>query len=132
MESPSEHCPNSVISETKGANPPVAVSSPCEGGTAGNNSCAPSAPLSRASSRSEADVITDNEYIFDDIDEIPTITLGICAMQKKTDSKPMKQILSRLQQFEYLKFVIFEESVSRLCFQKQNISAIESHGISWK
>ena len=109
MESSHEHSPNSAIPESRGSKPPVAVSSPCEGGT--GNSCGPSAPLSRASSRSEADVITDNEYIFDDIEEIPTITLGICAMQKKTDSKPMKQILSRLQQFEYLKFVIFEESV---------------------
>ncbi|XP_075251165.1 uncharacterized protein LOC142343261 isoform X3 [Convolutriloba macropyga] len=91
------------------------------GGTGGaaspiGSSRPPSAPLSRASSRSDADgggMMTD-EDVDDGADVpvvIPAISLGICAMQKKTDSKPMKQILNRLKVFEYLNVVIFEESV---------------------
>lgn len=32
-------------------------------------------------------------------------------MAKKTQSKPMKEILTRLQEFEYIKMVVFEEDV---------------------
>lgn len=40
------------------------------------------------------------------------VIVGICAMEKKAQSKPMKEILRRLEDyFEYIKFLIFEESV---------------------
>lgn len=31
------------------------------------------------------------------------VIVGICAMEKKSQSKPMKEILSRLEEFEYIK-----------------------------
>uniref|UniRef100_H3ASV2 Inositol hexakisphosphate and diphosphoinositol-pentakisphosphate kinase n=1 Tax=Latimeria chalumnae TaxID=7897 RepID=H3ASV2_LATCH len=39
------------------------------------------------------------------------ITVGICAMNKKSKSKPMTQILERLCKFEYITVVIFSEDV---------------------
>ncbi|XP_037938101.1 inositol hexakisphosphate and diphosphoinositol-pentakisphosphate kinase isoform X16 [Teleopsis dalmanni] len=39
------------------------------------------------------------------------VVVGICAMAKKTQSKPMKEILTRLQEFEFIKMLIFEEDV---------------------
>lgn len=39
------------------------------------------------------------------------VYVGICAMEKKTQSKPMKEILTRLQEFEYIKIIVFEEDV---------------------
>ena len=33
----------------------------------------------------------------------------MCAMEKKTLSKPMKEILTRLEEFEYIKTYIFSE-----------------------
>ena len=35
--------------------------------------------------------------------------VGICAMEKKSLSKPMKEILSRMGEFEYIKTIIFPE-----------------------
>lgn len=32
-------------------------------------------------------------------------------MAKKTQSKPMKEILTRLQEFEYIRMVVFDEDV---------------------
>lgn len=37
--------------------------------------------------------------------------IGICAMAKKSKSKPMKEILERLCLFKYITVVIFEEDV---------------------
>lgn len=31
------------------------------------------------------------------------VLVGICAMEKKSQSKPMKEILNRLEEFEYIK-----------------------------
>lgn len=39
------------------------------------------------------------------------VMVGICAMAKKTQSKPMKEILSRLREFEYIRMLVFEEDV---------------------
>ena len=35
----------------------------------------------------------------------------MCAMEKKTLSRPMTEILTRLEEFEYIKTLIFPESV---------------------
>lgn len=37
--------------------------------------------------------------------------MGVCAMAKKSQSKPMKEILTRLGEFEYLKMLVFPEEV---------------------
>ncbi len=39
------------------------------------------------------------------------ITLGVCAMAKKTKSKPMKEILRRLEKFQHIRIIVFEEKV---------------------
>ena len=39
------------------------------------------------------------------------VIVGICAMEKKTLSKPMKEILTRLEEFEHITTDIFPESV---------------------
>ncbi|XP_031778466.1 inositol hexakisphosphate and diphosphoinositol-pentakisphosphate kinase 2 isoform X41 [Nasonia vitripennis] len=39
------------------------------------------------------------------------VLVGICAMAKKSQSKPMKEILTRLEEFEYIKIVVFAEEV---------------------
>lgn len=47
----------------------------------------------------------------DDLSEGKQVIVGICAMSKKSQSKPMKEILTRLEEFEYLKTVVFPEDV---------------------
>ena len=42
---------------------------------------------------------------------VKQVTVGICAMEKKTLSKPMKEILTRLEEFEYITTCIFPENV---------------------
>ena len=39
------------------------------------------------------------------------VVVGICAMEKKSLSKPMKEILSRIAEFEYITTIIFPEDV---------------------
>lgn len=39
------------------------------------------------------------------------VIVGVCAMEKKTQSKPMKEILTRLQEFEYIKIIVVPEDV---------------------
>jgi inositol-hexakisphosphate/diphosphoinositol-pentakisphosphate 1-kinase len=48
------------------------------------------------------------------------VTVGICAMAKKSGSKPMKEILMRLQEFEYLKMIVFQEEVILKVISKEN------------
>ncbi|CAO2579139.1 Inositol hexakisphosphate and diphosphoinositol-pentakisphosphate kinase 1 [Lemmus lemmus] len=57
---------------------------------------------------------SDNELLEDEEDEVPPepqIIVGICAMTKKSKSKPMTQILERLCRFDYLTVVILGEDV---------------------
>ncbi|XP_029653639.2 inositol hexakisphosphate and diphosphoinositol-pentakisphosphate kinase 2 isoform X1 [Octopus sinensis] len=39
------------------------------------------------------------------------IKVGVCAMRKKSRSKPMCEILDRLERFDYIEVVVFEETV---------------------
>ena len=39
------------------------------------------------------------------------VVVGVCAMEKKTLSRPMTEILTRLEEFEYIKTLIFPETV---------------------
>ena len=39
------------------------------------------------------------------------IVLGVCAMSKKSGSKPMQEILDRLRCFEYIRCEVFDETV---------------------
>ncbi|CAM4743211.1 unnamed protein product [Rotaria magnacalcarata] len=46
----------------------------------------------------------------DDSEEDPRfITVGICAQWKKVKAKPMEEILHRLEQFEYIRIIVFSE-----------------------
>ncbi|XP_040826152.1 inositol hexakisphosphate and diphosphoinositol-pentakisphosphate kinase 1 isoform X11 [Ochotona curzoniae] len=55
-----------------------------------------------------------SELLEDEEDEVPPepqIIVGICAMTKKSKSKPMTQILERLCRFDYLTVIILGEDV---------------------
>lgn len=39
------------------------------------------------------------------------VVVGICAMAKKAQSKPMNEILTRLREFDYIHMIVFEEEV---------------------
>lgn len=39
------------------------------------------------------------------------VIVGICAMGKKSNSKPMREILTRMEEFEYITTTIFSEEV---------------------
>lgn len=42
-------------------------------------------------------------------DSVKHVVVGICSMEKKSSSKPMKEILMRLEEFEYITTCIFSE-----------------------
>ncbi len=45
------------------------------------------------------------------------VVAGICAMAKKSNSKPMREILARLDEFDYIKTIIFpEETILKVNF----------------
>ncbi|XP_013386864.1 inositol hexakisphosphate and diphosphoinositol-pentakisphosphate kinase 2 isoform X1 [Lingula anatina] len=46
-----------------------------------------------------------------DAGEVKKIIVGICAMKKKSHSKPMREIIERLKRFEYIEILIFDEQV---------------------
>ncbi|XP_054281361.1 inositol hexakisphosphate and diphosphoinositol-pentakisphosphate kinase 2 [Macrosteles quadrilineatus] len=45
------------------------------------------------------------------VDEGKQVVVGVCAMAKKSQSKPMKEILTRMEEFEYIKMIVFPEEV---------------------
>ncbi|XP_048580852.1 inositol hexakisphosphate and diphosphoinositol-pentakisphosphate kinase 2 isoform X2 [Nematostella vectensis] len=45
------------------------------------------------------------------VEEIPNIKIGICAMNKKTKSTPMQEILSRIMRFEFVDVVVFSDDM---------------------
>lgn len=55
--------------------------------------------------------ITDSGDDDPPVQEGKQVIVGICAMSKKSQSKPMKEILTRLEEFEYLKMIVFPEEV---------------------
>ncbi|KAM6937550.1 inositol hexakisphosphate and diphosphoinositol-pentakisphosphate kinase 1-like [Xenentodon cancila] len=60
------------------------------------------------------DTFPEEEDMEDEEDESPSerqIVVGICAMMKKSKSKPMTQILERLCKFDYIDVVVFPEEV---------------------
>ncbi|XP_011700092.1 PREDICTED: inositol hexakisphosphate and diphosphoinositol-pentakisphosphate kinase 2 isoform X2 [Wasmannia auropunctata] len=70
--------------------------------------------LYRSSKRPElSDGTQDDAYMGgSDVEgEGKQVLVGICAMAKKSQSKPMKEILTRLEEFEYIKIVVFPEEV---------------------
>ncbi|XP_076356478.1 inositol hexakisphosphate and diphosphoinositol-pentakisphosphate kinase-like isoform X46 [Tachypleus tridentatus] len=48
---------------------------------------------------------------YDDFSEGKQVVVGICAMAKKSYSRPMGEILTRLEEFEYIHTVIFAEEI---------------------
>lgn len=58
------------------------------------------------------DFLTITLFFFQEkVKEGKIIKVGICAMRKKSRSKPMCEILDRLERFDYIEVVVFEESV---------------------
>ncbi|XP_020285466.1 inositol hexakisphosphate and diphosphoinositol-pentakisphosphate kinase isoform X18 [Pseudomyrmex gracilis] len=65
-----------------------------------------------SSQRPEAEEnIQDDGYMADTEGEGKQVLVGVCAMAKKSQSKPMKEILTRLEEFEYIKIIVFREEV---------------------
>ena len=61
-----------------------------------------------------------------ELDTNKQVIVGICAMAKKSNSKPMKEILARLDEFEYIKTKIFpEETILKVsvtsCFKPMTV-----------
>ncbi|CAF1431272.1 unnamed protein product [Rotaria magnacalcarata] len=59
----------------------------------------------------------DDEDLFDDLNTMNEpeedrrfITVGVCAQWKKIKAKPMEEILNRLEQFEFLRIIVFSEA----------------------
>ncbi|XP_049954851.1 inositol hexakisphosphate and diphosphoinositol-pentakisphosphate kinase 2 isoform X3 [Schistocerca serialis cubense] len=51
------------------------------------------------------------EYREDGGGDTKQVVVGVCAMAKKSQSKPMKEILTRLEEFEFIKIVIIPEEI---------------------
>lgn len=50
------------------------------------------------------------------------VLVGICAMAKKAQSKPMTEILTRLREFDYIHMIIFDEEVILKVSAHKNVS----------
>ncbi|KAI2809672.1 Inositol hexakisphosphate and diphosphoinositol-pentakisphosphate kinase 2 [Blomia tropicalis] len=60
----------------------------------------------------EDDDSKSQSYDYDDDEQPPKqVVVGICSMSKKSESKPMKEILARLNEFEFIRTVVFPENV---------------------
>ncbi|CAF4265508.1 unnamed protein product, partial [Rotaria sp. Silwood2] len=57
------------------------------------------------------DILDDLNNINDAEDDYHFITVGICAQWKKVKAKPMEEILNRLEQFEFLRTIVFPETI---------------------
>ncbi|CAF4062380.1 unnamed protein product [Rotaria sp. Silwood2] len=56
----------------------------------------------------------ENDGIFEDFEDTEdrrSITVGICAQWKKVKAKPMEEILHRLEQFEFIRIIVFSETM---------------------
>ncbi|XP_071747742.1 inositol hexakisphosphate and diphosphoinositol-pentakisphosphate kinase 2 isoform X10 [Lepeophtheirus salmonis] len=62
-------------------------------------------PATSSTNSQESDL---NDY---EMNGSKQVIVGICAMEKKSLSKPMKEILTRLEEFEYIKTLTFSEDV---------------------
>lgn len=60
-----------------------------------------------------ADEIDDSDLDDDDIENesFEKITVGLCAMEKKINSKPMDEILNRLRRFNYFEIIKFPQDM---------------------
>lgn len=56
-------------------------------------------------------VFSQGENLFEELPGGKKIVLGVCAMQKKSNSKPMHEILGRLEKFMQMQTMIFDEDV---------------------
>ncbi|XP_047133607.1 inositol hexakisphosphate and diphosphoinositol-pentakisphosphate kinase 2 isoform X1 [Hydra vulgaris] len=78
----------------------------------GSDSSAPSSPVShlykyRADNKTiDFDDLTDDEFANG------IVKVGLCAMNKKTNARPMKEILNRLQRFYLINFQIFPDELT--------------------
>lgn len=57
----------------------------------------------------EENELMNNEFEQDEIFE--KITIGVCAMAKKVNSKPMEAILSRLKAYDHFDIIVFSQEV---------------------
>ncbi|RZF35061.1 hypothetical protein LSTR_LSTR009653 [Laodelphax striatellus] len=70
---------------------------------------------SKAEAFSPDDVCKDANLSREETDEEgmtrKQVVVGVCAMSKKSESRAMKEILTRLREFEHLKIIVFSEEI---------------------
>lgn len=54
---------------------------------------------------------SDDDNDFDDDDDDRRVIVGVCAMAKKSNSRPMQEILERLTRFKHIETLVFDEKV---------------------
>ncbi len=59
------------------------------------------------------------------------VIVGICAMEKKSQSKPMKEILTRLEEFEYIKVRYFSTLLLQLLQSSLKASKLTTDFPKW-
>lgn len=60
-----------------------------------------------------------------ELDTNKQVIVGICAMAKKSNSKPMKEILARLDEFEYIKTKIFPEETILKVYRVYHVQSFD-------